>query len=91
MSPADWVWMAALCMTGALGHWLLIRCYEVAEASAVQPFRVFTAGFCINCRDCGVFRNVAQQCCGWGLDDYGGRCFCTIERAAEGHRQLVLC
>ena len=21
-----------------LGHWLLIRCYEVAEASAVQPF-----------------------------------------------------
>ena len=38
MSLADWVWMAALCMTGALGHWLLIRCYEVAEASAVQPF-----------------------------------------------------
>jgi drug/metabolite transporter (DMT)-like permease len=21
-----------------LGHWTLIRCYEVAEASAVQPF-----------------------------------------------------
>lgn len=53
--------------------------------------RVFTAGFCINCRDCGVFRNVAQQCCGWGLDDHGCRCFCTIERAAEDHRQLVLC
>ena len=30
--------MALLCLTGAGGHWLLIRCYEVAEASAVQPF-----------------------------------------------------
>lgn len=38
MSPPDWAWMAALCVTGALGHYLLIRCYEVAEASAVQPF-----------------------------------------------------
>jgi drug/metabolite transporter (DMT)-like permease len=25
-------------MTGVLGHWLLIKCYEMAEASAVQPF-----------------------------------------------------
>lgn len=38
MSRPDWIWMAALCVTGATGHWLLIRCYEVAEASAVQPF-----------------------------------------------------
>ena len=38
MRLADWVWMAALCMTGALGHWLLIHCYEVAEAGAVQTF-----------------------------------------------------
>lgn len=38
MSGADWQWMAALCMTGAGGHWLLIKTYEVAEASAVQPF-----------------------------------------------------
>ena len=38
MTPPDWAWMAALCVTGALGHYLLIRCYEVAEASAVQPF-----------------------------------------------------
>lgn len=38
MRPADWVWMAALCATAALGHWLLIKCYEVAEASKVQPF-----------------------------------------------------
>jgi drug/metabolite transporter (DMT)-like permease len=38
MVGTDWLWMATLCVTGATGHWLLIRCYEVAEASAVQPF-----------------------------------------------------
>ncbi len=38
MIASDWIWMGALCITGVLGHWLLIRCYEVAEASAVQPF-----------------------------------------------------
>ncbi len=38
MSSGDWLWMSALCITGASGHWLLIKTYEVAEASAVQPF-----------------------------------------------------
>ncbi|WP_439124111.1 DMT family transporter [Marivita sp.] len=38
MVPADWALMAMLCVTGATGHYLLIRCYDVAEASAVQPF-----------------------------------------------------
>jgi drug/metabolite transporter (DMT)-like permease len=38
MSAPDWAWMAALCVSGATGHWLLIRAYEVAEASAIQPF-----------------------------------------------------
>ncbi len=38
MTATDWQWMAALCMTGAGGHWLLIKTYEVAEASEVQPF-----------------------------------------------------
>lgn len=38
MTGPDWAWMAALCVTGAAGHFLLIKCYEVAEASAVQPF-----------------------------------------------------
>ncbi|MEL6451213.1 MAG: DMT family transporter [Pseudomonadota bacterium] len=45
MSQADWLWMGALCLTGASGHWLLIRCYEVAEASAVQPFAYFQMVF----------------------------------------------
>lgn len=38
MTRPDWGWMGALCATGVLAHWLLIKTYEVAEASAVQPF-----------------------------------------------------
>ncbi len=38
MIQTDWGWMALLCLTGAAGHYLLIRTYEVAEASSVQPF-----------------------------------------------------
>ncbi len=38
MTAGDWAWMALLCCTAVLAHWLLIKCYEVAEASAVQPF-----------------------------------------------------
>ncbi|WP_108835980.1 DMT family transporter [Tateyamaria sp. Alg231-49] len=45
MTSTDWIWMGALCITGSLGHWLLIRCYEVAEASAVQPFAYFQMVF----------------------------------------------
>ena len=38
MTAPDWAWMGLLCLTGAGGHYLLIKTYEVAEASAVQPF-----------------------------------------------------
>ena len=38
MTGPDWAWMGLLCLTGAAGHYLMIRVYEVAEASAVQPF-----------------------------------------------------
>ena len=38
MSAPNWGWMSLLCLTGAGGHWLMIKCYEVAEASSVQPF-----------------------------------------------------
>ncbi len=41
MTPGDWSWMLLLCVTGVLGHWLLIKCYELAEASVVQPFAFF--------------------------------------------------
>ena len=45
MTGPDWGWMALLCVSGACGHWLLIRCYEVAEVSAVQPFAYFQLVF----------------------------------------------
>lgn len=45
MHGSDWILMAALCVTGALGHYLLIKCYEVAEASSVQPFAYFQLVF----------------------------------------------
>ena len=38
VSQADWSIMLILSVSGMLGHFLLIKCYEVAEASAVQPF-----------------------------------------------------
>ncbi|MBU9697240.1 DMT family transporter [Rhodobacteraceae bacterium HSP-20] len=38
MSGPDWGWMAALCCTAIVGHWLLIKAFAVAEASAIQPF-----------------------------------------------------
>ena len=38
MIPTDWIWMIILCMTGSLAHFMLIKVYEIAEASAVQPF-----------------------------------------------------
>ena len=38
MILTDWYWMAVLCVTGAAGHYTLIRCYAVAEAGIVQPF-----------------------------------------------------
>tara|TARA_B100001093_G_scaffold294143_1_gene280573 strand:- start:489 stop:1328 length:840 start_codon:yes stop_codon:yes gene_type:complete len=38
MTGPDWIWMGVLCISGALGHWLLIKSYEVAEASVLQPF-----------------------------------------------------
>lgn len=38
MTLPDWGWMATLCCTAIVGHWLLIRAFAVAEASAIQPF-----------------------------------------------------
>jgi drug/metabolite transporter (DMT)-like permease len=41
----DWLWMGALCISGATGHYLLIKTYEVAEAGVVQPFSYFQLVF----------------------------------------------
>ncbi len=47
MTPRDWGWMGLLCVSGALGHWCLIRTYELAEAGAVQPFAYFQTVFAV--------------------------------------------
>jgi len=66
MGGSDWVWMICLCLTGVTGHWLLIRCYEVAEASAVQPFAylqlVFAAAIGITVFGETLRTNVAIGC-----------------------------
>lgn len=38
MRHEDLIWLVLLCIFAPLGHYCLILCYEVAEASAVQPF-----------------------------------------------------
>ncbi|MFY0679080.1 MAG: DMT family transporter [Thalassovita sp.] len=45
MSGSNWVWMGLLCVSGAFGHFLLIKVYDVSEASAVQPFAYFQLVF----------------------------------------------
>jgi drug/metabolite transporter (DMT)-like permease len=45
MTSGDWFWMLCLCITGVSGHWLLIKTYDVAEASQVQPFAYFQLVF----------------------------------------------
>lgn len=45
MAPADWGWMLTLCCTAVLGHGLLIKAYEIAEASAVQPIAYLQLAF----------------------------------------------
>ena len=38
MTGPDWAWMLLLCCTSCAGHYFLIRAYDLAEASAIQPF-----------------------------------------------------
>ena len=45
MTQADWGWMLMLCIMATAGHWTLIKCYELAEASALQPFAYFLLVF----------------------------------------------
>lgn len=37
MTPGDWAWMATLCLTSVTSHYLLIKAYNILDASAVQP------------------------------------------------------
>lgn len=37
MAPLDWGWMATLCLTSVTSHYLLIKAYNILDASAIQP------------------------------------------------------
>lgn len=37
ITPADWGWMAVLCITGISGHYLLIQAFRMVDAVVVQP------------------------------------------------------
>ena len=41
VSPVDWLWLGALCISGTLSHYLLIRAYDILEAAEVQPLTYF--------------------------------------------------
>ncbi len=49
----DWLLMLGLCLTGSIGHYILIKAYEAAAPTVVQPFSflqlifVSTIGFAI--------------------------------------------
>ncbi|WP_420861532.1 DMT family transporter [Algirhabdus cladophorae] len=47
MIASDWMWMCVLCLTASTGHFTLIKCYELAEASAVQPFAYLQSVFAV--------------------------------------------
>ena len=38
VSATDWVFLGIYAGISVFSHWLLLKCYEVAEASSVQPF-----------------------------------------------------
>lgn len=38
MTSLDWFYMIVYALLALAGNWLLIRCYDLSEASAVQPF-----------------------------------------------------
>lgn len=47
IAPHDLGWLLLLCMMAIFAHWLLIKTYEIAEASAVQPFAYLQMPFAV--------------------------------------------
>ena len=41
LQGGDWLWMGMLCLTSTGGHFLLIKAFDLAEASVLQPFAYF--------------------------------------------------
>lgn len=45
MTAPDWGWMLTLCLTASAAHFMMIKAYEVAEASDIQPFALLQLVF----------------------------------------------
>lgn len=43
MAYEDWLPMGVLCVSGALGHWFLIKAFAAAEAGSLQPYAYWQA------------------------------------------------
>ena len=41
IAPVDWLWLAAICTTGIISHFCLIKAYQYLDAVLVQPFAYF--------------------------------------------------
>jgi drug/metabolite transporter (DMT)-like permease len=41
IAAGDWLWLAAICTTGIVSHFCLIKAYEHLDAVLVQPFAYF--------------------------------------------------
>ncbi|MBU3030792.1 DMT family transporter [Paracoccus marinaquae] len=59
LAPVDWIWMAGLCICGMTSHYLMIRAYELAEASVLQPF-AFTQLVWVSMMGVGIFGEVLR-------------------------------
>lgn len=47
LKPVDWAWLGLLSILACLAHYLLIKCYELSEASSLQPFAYLQLLFAI--------------------------------------------
>lgn len=45
VAPQDWAPLAIYASLSIFSHWLLLKCYQVAEASSVQPFAYLQIAF----------------------------------------------
>lgn len=86
MTAPDWGLMAVLMVTGAGAHWLLIKCYEVAEVSSVQPFAYFQLVFA-SCVGVLIFRETIEAHVMLGAAVIVAAGLFTLWRERQGRRR----
>lgn len=87
MTPGDAAWMLTLCCTSAAAHWTMIRAFEVAEASAIQPFAYLQLVF-IAILGIGFFGEVLRPNVALGATIITGAGIFTLWREARLRKVL---